>query len=210
MSSLGEMRARVEGARSRLDREIGAAQAIAKRGKEAQRRADEAKEMESACEEAGRLLARFADERQGRVVQAIENVTSAGLSSVFGEVMALHLRQTVRARRMEMDVTVETGDGLETPILEARGGGLAAVAAFLLRLTVLLLTNGARRLVVADEPFAHLSREYAPRMATFLRELCERTDTQIFLVTHDDSFVEEADVVVRLTTKDGEAVARVE
>jgi DNA repair exonuclease SbcCD ATPase subunit len=210
MTELIHMRARVEMAWGRLEREIGAAQAVAKRGKEAQRRADEARELESACEEAGRLLARFADERQGRVVSAIENVTSAGLSSVFGEPIALHLTQVVRARRVEMDVTVSTSDGLNTPILDARGGGLAAVTAFLLRLTILLLTNGARRLIVADEPFAHLSREYAPKMAEFLRELCERTDTQILMVSHDDSFVEEADVVVRLSTKHGEAVAHVE
>jgi DNA repair exonuclease SbcCD ATPase subunit len=205
--TLPELGVRVEAAWRKLDREIGAMQAVAQRGKEAQQRADEARSLEEACGEAGRLLARFADERQARVVEAIESVTSAGLSSVFGEPMALHLRQTVRARRMEMDISVATEDGLETPVLEARGGGLAAVVAFLLRVTVLLLTNGARRLVVADESFAHLSRDYAPRMATFLRELCERTDFQILLVTHDDAFVEEADVVVRMTTKNGEAVA---
>lgn len=208
--SLTELRKQVDEAWRKLDREIGAAQAVAKRGKEAARRAGEAKELEDACGEAGRLLARFADERQGRVVEAIESVTSAGLSSVFAEPMQLHLRQTVRARRVEIDVTVSTQDGLETPILEARGGGLAAVASFLLRVTVLLLTNGARRLIVADESFAHLSAEYIPRMAEFLAELCERTGLQIILVTHSPEFADAADVVVRMVSRGGEAVAEVQ
>lgn len=195
--TVSELQARVDAARSRLDRDVGAAQAVARRGREAAVRAAEAKELEAAAEEAGRLLAKFSDERQERVVSAIESIASAGITSVFGTEMALHLRQTVRARRVEIDVTVSS-DGLETSVLEARGGGLAAVVAFLLRVTVLLLTNDARRLIVADESFAHLSAEYAPRMATFLREMCERTDTQCILVTHDESFVEAADVVVRM------------
>ena len=96
-----------------------------------------------------------------------------------------------------MDIKIVKG-GLETPILEARGGGVAAVAGFLLRACVLLLTPDSRNLLVLDEVFAHLSEEYVPRCAEFLKELCERTDLQILLVTHQPEFTQAAHKVTRI------------
>lgn len=189
-----------------LERERGEVEALVRRAKTAQQKAGEAKELEAACDEASKLLGKFADERQAHVVKSIEGIATAGLTSVFAEDIELKLTQVIRARRVEVDVSVVT-DGLETPVLEARGGGLAAVAAFLLRVTVLLLSRGTRRLLVLDEPFAHLSSEYAPRAAEFVAELAEKTGLQVIMVTHDDAFSEAADRVVRLTKKGDEAKA---
>lgn len=183
-----------------LDREHGEVEALVKRGKAAQSKAAEAKILEAACDEASKLLAQFADQRQAEVIASIEGICTAGLTSVFGEKIELKIDQVTRARRVEVDITVIT-DGLQTPILDARGGGLAAVTAFLLRITVLLLTRSARRLLVLDEPFAHLSADYAPRAADFLAELCEKTGTQVLMVTHEDAFTEPADRVIRITKK---------
>lgn len=183
-----------------LDREIGEVEALVRRGRAAQQAASEARELEAACDEASKLLAAFADERQAHVVTSIEGICTAGLTSVFGEKIELKIKQVTRARRVEVDIAIVT-DGLETTVLDARGGGLAAITAFLLRVTVLLLTRGARRLLVLDEPFAHLSSEYAPRAAEFVAELAEKTSTQIVMITHDDAFTEAADTVNRITKK---------
>jgi DNA repair ATPase RecN len=172
-------------------------ESLAERGKKAAGLALDAKNQALACEEASKLLAGFADARQSQVVRAIETITSAGLTQVFGEPIEIKIEQVTRARRIEMDVKVKTGT-LETSIMEARGGGLAAVAGFLLRITVLLLTKNARRLIVADESFAMLSEEYLVPMAEFLSELCERTGLQILLVTHQSEFADAADRVLRI------------
>ena len=192
-----------------LNRKIGEAEATAKKARFAKQQAETAEAYASACEEAARLMAAFADLRQEKIIASIEAIVSAGLSAVFGESAEIHLTQTTRARRPEIDITVKTGD-LETPILDARGGGLAAVAGFLLKITTLLLTRGARKLIVADETLAHLSAEYVPRMAEFLAELCEKTGLQLIVVTHQSELAEAADRVIGLKLANGAAVAVVE
>lgn len=203
------LRERVTAADRALQRQVGSAQALALRGREAHQKAEDAKALAEAAEEASRLLAQFADLRQAKVVQAIETVVSAGLTAVFGEPMRLVLEQVVRARRVEVDVRISSGDGLTTSVMDARGGGLVAVVAFLLRVTTLALTRGARRLIVSDESFAHLSAEYTAGMAEFLAELCEKLDLQILLITHQSEFAEAADTVIQLTTRGDAAVAEV-
>ena len=209
LAGLAELRRELAARRARLNRSVGEAQAAVKRAKAARQKAEEAEALAAACEDAARLMASFADERQARATRAIEEIVSAGLSSVFGEEIELRLTPTTRARRPELDITVRTGD-LETPNMEARGGGLAQVAGLLLKVTTLLLTRGARRLIVADEPLGMLSAEYAPRAAEFLAELCERTGLQLIVVTHDDALTESADRVIRLKPVKGEAKAMVE
>lgn len=203
---LAEAQSAVREAELRLAREMGVVKSLAERGKAASQKAGAAKVLAEACEEASKLLAQYADARQGEVVKAIETIASAGLSQVFGETIELKIETVTRARRVEMDVKVKTGT-LETPILEARGGGLAAVAGFLLRVTVLLLTKNARRLIIADETFAMLSEDYLVPMAEFLRELCDRTGLQLVLVTHQNEFTEAADRVIRIE-KSGPNTAR--
>jgi ABC-type branched-subunit amino acid transport system ATPase component len=208
VTTIAEDKARLASMQKQLTQAQGEAVAIARRGKFAQVASQAAGAKAVAAEEAARLLGQYADNRQAKIIAAIEGICSAGLTSVFGEQVQLKLNQVVKARRVEVEISVKTGD-LETPIMDARGGGMAAVAGFLLKVTRLLLTRGARRIIVADEPFSQLSSDYAPKVAEFLAELCEQTGLQIIMVTHDDAFAEAADRVIRLKTKDGKAVAEV-
>lgn len=180
-----------------MERERGEIRALASRGLQAKKLASESHSLMEACEEAAKLLAGYADERQEKVLNTIQEIASLGLSQVFDEPIELILKQVVKARRVEMVVNIKTGE-LETSIMEARGGGLAAVAGFLLRVCVLLFTPEARRLMFLDEVFAHLSEDYIERMAEFLRELCDKKDLQIILVTHQPEFAEAAEKVYRI------------
>lgn len=179
------------------ERESGEVAALASRGQKAADLAAQAQQEADWSEEAARLLARYSDERQTEVIKTIQTIASVGLSQVFDEEIELTITPVTRARRVEMDVRVKTGS-LETSIMDARGGGLAAVAGFILRASVLLLTPDVRRILVLDEVFAHLSEEYVPRMAEFLRTLCESTGLQIILVTHQPEFAEAAHKVYRI------------
>lgn len=194
---LSDLEIKLQQAEVALEREKGAVLALVAKGETAEAKAKEAEQLAEACEEASKLLAQYADERQEQVLQTIQNIASVGLSQVFGEPMELKITQVVRARRVEMDVTVKTGD-LETSILDARGGGLAAVAGFLLRASVLLLTPGARRFMVLDEVFAHLSEEYLEGMGLFICDLCEKTGLQVLMVTHSPEFSDVAHKTYRI------------
>lgn len=195
--SLDEIGKALTAAESQLERDRGAARALALRGLQARESAAVSHSLVEACDEAISLLATYADERQAQVLETIQTIASTGLTQVFDEPMELKLVQVARARRIEMDVKIKTGE-LETSVMDARGGGLAAVTGFLIRAAVLLFKPDARKFMWLDEVFAQLSEEYVPRMAEFIRDLCERTGLQIVLTTHQPEFADAAHKVYRI------------
>lgn len=209
MKPLADIAASITLAEKSLERERGVVESLAERGEKAVQLAAEAQQQASWYEEAAKLLAQFSDERQAEVIKVVQDIASVGLSQVFDEEIQLVVTPVVRARRIEMDVKIKTGE-LETSIIDARGGGLAAVAGFLLRACVLLLTPNVRRILILDEVFAHLSEDYVPRLAEFLRELCEETGLQVILVTHQAEFTDAAHKVHRIERTSADSAKFVE
>jgi hypothetical protein len=156
------------------------------------------------------LLNTYADQRQADVHTQVESVVSQGLRQVFGEDLALRLVTRAVGRRTETDFVLVSGTGdavLETPILDARGGGVAAVAGFLINAVLVLLTPGMRPLLVLDEAFAQVSAEYEEPLADFIAELCARSGLQVVLVTHSPAYSGAADRQYRFTQAGGVTTA---
>lgn len=200
--SVSELLVRAE---RNLDRRIGEARALAAAGKQAMNQAEESKAMVVACEEATAFLNSFADERQTKVQRQIEELVTHGVQTIFGEGLTFHVISEQKANRSEVSFSLRSlmdDQVVETPILDARGGGVAAVVGFLLRLIVTLLRD-ERPLLVLDETFAQLSDSYLPALGSFIKELVDQTGVQILMVTHQDIFAEFADKVYRFDQKKG-------
>lgn len=206
MTSLTEVEGKVARAERIFERRVGEAKALAQQGKQAQQQAEDAKELVISCEEAVAFLNSFADARQEKVQRQVEDLVTHGVQTIFGDGLTFHVISEQKSNRTEVHFVLRSlmGDQtVETPILDARGGGVAAVIGFLLRLIVTLLRED-RPLLVLDETFAQLSADYEPRLAEFLRELVDRTGVQILMVTHSESFSEHADKVYRFGQQKGE------
>lgn len=191
-----------------MERRTGEATRVARDLKRVQREVALHEHREEALQKAIGVLNAFADERQADLQQKIEALVTHGLRSVFGPEMSFHVVPTMKGKIAAMEFVVKTVDSsgavTETPVMDARGGGVAAVAGFLLRLIVLLLRKDTRRVLLLDESFAQLSAEYEPALADFIRELVDRVpDAQIVLVTHSDGYADVADVTYRLSLVDG-------
>lgn len=163
---------------------------------------------ETLHEKAAHLLTTIGEHRQEDAQRRIENLITLGLQTIFSEELTFHLVPSVRAKTPVVDFVVRSrlddGSVVDTDVMDARGGGLAAVVGFLLRLVILLLSHQRQDTVMfLDETFAHVSAEYLPRLIAFIGELVERTGVQILMVTHEDMFTEAANVVYRFTLKDG-------
>lgn len=86
----------------------------------------------------------------------------------------------------------------------ARGGGVSDIVSLALRLALLELARPKPQgMVMLDEAGKHISREYLPNVAEFLKQYAQRTGRQICLVTHADPLAEVADVSYRVTQVDG-------
>lgn len=205
MTALREVESLLVSAERRFERRVGEARALQAQGKKAQEQAQDAEATTIACEEAVAFLNSFADERQEKVQKRIEQLVTHGVQTIFGDDMTFHVTSEQKASRSEVTFSLRSTMGdqvVETPILDSRGGGVAAVVGFLLRLIVTLLRE-ERPLLVLDETFAQLSAEYEPRLAEFLRELVDQTGVQIVMVTHSEAFSEHADRVYRFGQKNG-------
>lgn len=197
----------VRTARQALDREAGAVRATAQRGKAVQAEiVSLATEVEQ-LEKAAAVLNVIGSERQTSTQAHIEGLVTHGLQTIFGPELSFHLVTTEARKTTTTDFVLRSvvdGQEVETPVMDARGGGVAATVGFLLRVVMLLL--GPERqmpVLVLDETFAQLSEDYEPRMAEFLRELVDRTPLQVIMVTHSTAYTDAADIVYRLSLDGG-------
>lgn len=167
---------------------------------------DAAKETQRLNTEAQMLLSSVATERQGKFRESLETLVTHGLQTVFGdETLTFHIVEEVKRGRPHVAFEVESAMGNEvvrTGVMDARGGGLASLVGFFIRLSVLLL-SGHRRIMLLDEVFAQLSEGFEPQMAEWLSDLCEKAEVQVVMVTHSDAYSEHADVVYRTSQSAG-------
>ncbi len=200
MSDLATLTTRLHRHRRHLDRQVGAAQAIARHGNAVQAEVLDLTTRVDAYTRAAAVLTRIGEERQEQAHRTIENLITRGLRTIFDDTLSFHLVPVVRGNRPEIDFVVRSdldGTTVDTPVMDARGGGLAAIVGFLLRLVVELLSPRRDAPILLDETFAHVSAEYEPRLAEFLRDLVDRTGIQIIMVTHSDAYADTADTRYR-------------
>lgn len=185
-----------------LDSAAGSARATVLRGKALETEIATLGVEVATLDRVATLLNSLGDTRQSDARATIESLVTMGLQTIFGPELSFHVVSTTRAKTSGVEFMVRSNldsGPVDTPVLDARGGGLAATCGFLLRVVVLLLGSAQRgeRLLCLDESFAMVSEEYLPRVSEFLRTLVDRTGIQVLMVTHSHIFEENADVVYR-------------
>lgn len=131
------------------------------------------------------LVQQVAASVQASAHRQIASVVSRCLEAVFGE-DAYRFRIDFDRKRGKTEARLLfERDGLVVSPTEAAGGGAVDVAAFALRLACLVLRRPRRRrLLVLDEPWKMLSREYRPAVRDLVQTLAREFGVQFVLVTH--------------------------
>lgn len=200
--------------KNKLAQGIGAAKVIIARKAELDSEVNFLAEQVATLEKAAGVLAKIGEERQQEAQNQIESLVTQGLQKIFGPHLTFKVVQSVKGRTPVVDFVIQTtladGKVRETDILSAMGGGVSAVTGFLLRLVVLLLDKSKKSsILVLDETFAHVSDAYLPALADFLREIVDKAQVQIIMVTHQQIFSEVADKAYRFSLdSNGYTVAR--
>jgi DNA repair exonuclease SbcCD ATPase subunit len=134
--------------------------------------------------EAQEMLQRIAQEVQQVAHRNIASVATRCLQTIFEE--DYELRINFERKRGKTDARIVfVKNGMEIDPMTASGGGVVDVAAFALRLACLSMSHPPlRRVVLLDEPFRFLSKEYRPRMRQMLELLSKDMDIQFVVVTH--------------------------
>lgn len=199
--SAADLAAAVRLRRQQLDRLAGQAEQVAVQGKEAEAAVAELRaDMELYAREEA-LLTSIAEDAQETARREVEQLATRALQVVFSEQLSFRLVPGERGGQAVLDPVVRSdyaGAVTETPVLEGRGGGLAQVIGFVLRLVVVLLSPDLRNIMLLDETFAHVDVGRTAAVAEFLREVADKARMQMVLVTHDPVYAQFADRHVRL------------
>lgn len=192
----------VRQARKAADAEAAEAAAVGRQGKAALAEVERLRaDLERLAKVLG-VLTRLGEAEQELAQRQVEALATRALQAIFEENLSFHLVQSVKGNQAVIDFVLRSKYGdteVDTPVLGARGGGMAAVVGFVLRLVVLLLTPGARRVLFLDESFGMVSAEYEPRVAEFLRDVADKAGVQVVLVTHSKAYDDLADASCELS-----------
>lgn len=192
---------------TKINRLVGEAKQVFENGKSAELEVAQLASYLEVLDETIVVLNSYADQRASDLQTTVETLVTHGLRTIFGGDMSFHLKPGMKGKYATMDFIVRSrtpeGEEVDTSIMDSRGGGVAAVVGFLIRLVLLLLHPGKRHILFLDETFAQLSAEYEPRLAEFIAELVRKTDVQIVMVTHSDQYADAADVGYRFRLVNG-------
>lgn len=154
------------------------------------------------------LLGALAESRREAVRDRVERTVAAALRAVFGPKMRFRLKLEVK--RGIMGAAPEIGyvpDAGGEPVWRAPsdvGGGVADVASFALRLSLLCMRRPRlRRVLIADEPFKHVSDAHLPLVADMLRKVADASGVQLVVVSHEHEVAAAADKVYRVVRRGG-------
>ena len=148
-----------------------------------------------------------------RIRQRVETLVTMAQRSVFGPDYRFWIDMDHKRGQAVATPMIEftfRGNPVSLPVIDAKGGGIVAVTAFVLQLVVLVLKRPKlAKVMVLDEKFKHVSREYLPKVATLVKKLSDMIGMQFIQVTHKTEFVDAADKVFDVSkTGDGVTVIK--
>lgn len=134
------------------------------------------------------------------MIALIKRIVSVGMTECFGYQIELEPEIVDRRGVQGLDLKLKIEGSIRE--LDQVGGGLVDVLSFILQVAVVKLTSAAPVLIL-DEPFKHLSKNYLSRISELVNSLATMMDLQIIIVTHETQLVA-GDRVYRLVNTNGE------
>lgn len=149
-------------------------------------------------EQAQEVIRQVALKTQQQLQYHISDIATMALEAVFDDPYQLQIEFVQRRNRTECDLSFIRENEKIDP-LNAAGGGAVDVASFALRIASWSMqVPRSRNVLVLDEPFRYLSSNLLPKASTMLKEVSDKLNLQIIMVTHADELVETADKVFEI------------
>lgn len=139
-----------------------------------------------AAREAKVIMTEVSETLHVEVQSKLTHIVNRLMSIVFDDPYKLVITFESKANRQEAYLLLER-DGERIDPLTSVSGGVLDVAAFGLRLAVILMRGGSKTLVF-DEPFRFVSRDRREVLAEVLEQLSTKYGVQIIMITHHPEF----------------------
>jgi len=132
---------------------------------------------------------------QQEIEVRVSDIATLGMTTVLKDPYDIVLEFVERKNKTEGNIWCVMANSEKIKPLDATGGGVGNVAALSLRIASLSLQQqqGCMPLLILDEPFHFLTRNYQPYASALLKEMSDMTGMQIIIVTQYDEIEQYAD-----------------
>lgn len=169
----------------------------------------EAKTQAVVAEQVRTFFNALSEQQRKELETRIQTLVDYGVRMVFGEAYRFVVRSELKGKSVRTEFFL-VDHGIELSLLDATGGGIGDVVAFLLRVVMLCLIPGQRRVLILDEPFKFVSTTHFQRLEALMQELTAQLGLQILMVTHKTELIDAATTLVRVTKGNGPSHAEIE
>jgi DNA repair exonuclease SbcCD ATPase subunit len=150
-------------------------------------------------DEATIFIQEVARKTQDQVKVHINDIVSLALATIFEDPYLFELEFVVRRNKTECDIYfIRNGQRINP--LDESGGGAVDVASFASRIALWSIGT-TDNVLVFDEPFKFVSREYQAKVGELLTLLSNKLNLQIIMVSHNDNFIQNADNIITIKKK---------
>ena len=110
------------------------------------------------------------------------NLVTEALTSIFEKEIKFEIKLYSYRNEPAVDITV-TEEDLEVDPQKSCGGGVNDIISLVLKIIFIYLKN-SNRILILDESLKFLSRNYLEQASSFIRDISQRMNLQIILVSH--------------------------
>lgn len=159
-------------------------------------------------EEAQLIIQKVAKETQQEIEYQLSELITLSMQSILDEPSEFVVRFEIRRGKTECDLYFLENNVLLDPMEEGAGGTLD-IASMALQVALIRISHPSlMSIIISDEPFKHLSKNFHERAGIVLRDLSKRMKPrlQIIMVTHSEKLVENADKVFNVVKKNKKSI----
>jgi len=141
------------------------------------------------------VLKKLLDDLLDQNLRSLESLVSSGLKAVFQD-QKVRFKTQVKEHGGKLSIDLVTEENGVEGGVDSFGASVAAVESFLLRLYVMRKVGLAPYLFL-DESFASVENSNIDNIAQLCKILAGKLGISIFLITHQERFLEHADIAYR-------------
>jgi hypothetical protein len=135
-------------------------------------------------------------------LDSVDRLVTQGLRRVFHDQVDITFKSELVDTRNQLQIQFKTEQGPASgKAVDSFGASVTVVESLLLRIIV-VLKMGLQPVLLLDESLAQVSDHYVEPMGRLLHSLCQKMGLTVLLVTHQQGFQDNADVVYKADCKE--------
>jgi DNA repair ATPase RecN len=153
------------------------------------------------------FMQNLSDTTRKEIVEKISSIVTDALQKVKDKNLEFKMSLTTERNQVDLKFTIlNKTTGQEYDILSSCGGGIADIVTFPLRISLLLKWSPElARVMILDESFKFVGVQDQELLGEFIRQISERLNIQILLVTHSPTLSNKAHKMFTVSKKGDES-----